>query len=119
VATKPRTKMTQENRAKQFMPFAALTGLEAALEAVEKVTVPKKELSEEMLAELDEKIHVLKKGDMATVIFYEKGEYLKLTGIVARIDESAGILQIVNKKIRFADLTEILTAEEVENEYGR
>ena len=36
--------MSRENRAKQFMPFAALKGLEEALEKKEKIVVPKAEL---------------------------------------------------------------------------
>ena len=36
MASKPRKKMTQSERAKQFMPFSALTGLEEALHAVEE-----------------------------------------------------------------------------------
>lgn len=36
MASKPRKKMTKSERAKQFMPFSALTGLEEALHAVEE-----------------------------------------------------------------------------------
>ena len=43
-----RMKMSQADRAKQFMPFAALKGYDDALRAKEKVVVPRKELSEEM-----------------------------------------------------------------------
>ncbi len=107
MATKAREKMPREERAKQFMPFAALRGLDEALAAVEKIIVPKKELSEEMLNELDEVMHQVKKGDMVTVVYYQKGEYIKTKGMVARIDENARILQVVNTKINFDDLLEI------------
>lgn len=40
-----RMKMSPAERAKQFMPFAALKGYEEALRAKEKVVVPKMELS--------------------------------------------------------------------------
>ena len=39
MAGRPRTKMSIENRAKQFMPFAALKGLPDALAAKEKIVV--------------------------------------------------------------------------------
>ena len=39
--------MSRENRAKQFMPFAALKGLEEALEKKEKIVVPKAELCDD------------------------------------------------------------------------
>lgn len=53
MASKPKHKMPIEDRAKQFMPFAALKGLPDALAAKEKITVPKTELSEEMAEESD------------------------------------------------------------------
>jgi len=44
VASKPRHKMPIEERAKQFMPFAALKGLPEALAAKEKIiTAPESE----------------------------------------------------------------------------
>ena len=49
--------MPIEDRAKQFMPFAALKGLPEALAAREKIIVPRAELSEEVLnAPEDEKV---------------------------------------------------------------
>ena len=55
---KPPYPMPTEKRAKQFMPFAALTGLAEALEAKEHVTVPRILLSDEMAEELDRKMHL-------------------------------------------------------------
>lgn len=54
MANKPKHKMPIEDRAKQFMPFAALKGLPDALAAKEKVTVPGIELSVEMAEKLEE-----------------------------------------------------------------
>ena len=107
MASKPKNKMPIEERAKQFMPFAALRGLPDALAAKEKVLVPKVELSPEMEEELDRRMHLLGKGKMATVIYFQKGEYIKITGLVARIDETSRLLQIVNTKIRFEDILQI------------
>ena len=42
-----RPKMSREERAKQFMPFAALKGHTEALRKKEKIRVEKQELSEE------------------------------------------------------------------------
>lgn len=99
--------MPIEDRAKQFMPFAALRGLPDALAAKEKVLVPKIELSPEMAEELDRQMHLIAKGKMATVIYFHNGEYIKITGLVARIDETSRILQIVNTKIPFADILQV------------
>ena len=48
-----RAKMDRAERAKQFMPFAALKGYEEALREKEKIVVPRIELSEEMKEELE------------------------------------------------------------------
>lgn len=43
----------------------------------EKIIVPRAELSEEYKAELDRKFKQVRKNDIITVMYYEKGEYLK------------------------------------------
>lgn len=96
-----------ENRAKQFMPFAALKGYEEALRAKEKVVVEKIELSEEKKSELDYKIQQIQKNDMITVVYFLKDEYIKLEGMVSRLDTDARILKIVNTKIPFEDIYDI------------
>lgn len=112
MAARPRKKMPIEQRAKQFMPFAALKGLPEALAGKEKVIVPKAELSEEMAMELDMKLHQLKKGRIAGVVYFAEGEYLKKTGVVARIDETARYLQIVDTKISFDDILDVEVEED-------
>lgn len=102
-----RPKMSREERAKQFMPFAALKEYGAALREKEKIIVSRLELSEESREELDRKFSGLREGDMATVIYYFRGEYLKITGLVSRIDETARILKIVNTKIPFSDIYDV------------
>lgn len=99
--------MSPADRAKQFMPFAALKGYETALRAKERILVPKIELSEEMAEELDRKLRSIRKKDVVRVVYFEKGEYLKLTGMVSGIDKDAGVIKIVNKKIPFADLYDL------------
>ena len=108
---RPMNKMPVSDRAKQFMPFSAVKGLEEALQAKEKIVVPKVELSPEMAEELDYRMHLLEKGKIATVVYFDKDEYLKTTGMVARIDDTSRILQIVNTKILFDDILEIDIAD--------
>lgn len=106
-----RAKMTRENRAKQFMPFAALKGYEEALAEKERIVVEKIELTDESKDELDRKLHILKKNDIAEIVYYNNDEYLKITGMVSRIDLDAKIIRIVNTKISFDDLYDIQIAE--------
>lgn len=97
-------KMSREERAKQFMPFSALKGYELALREKEKIVVPKVELSEDYAQELDYQMHQIQKNDMVKVIYFHNGEYLQITGLVARKDESARVLKIVNTNIAFGDI---------------
>lgn len=96
-----------ENRAKQFVPFAALKGYEDALRAKEKITVPKLELSEEKKEELNRKLLQIHRNDMITVVYFCKGEYIQLEGMVSRIDKDARILKVVNTRIPFLDIYEL------------
>ena len=102
-----RPKMSREDRAKQFMPFAALKGYPEALRKREKIVVPKAEVSEEYAEILDRKLRKVKKNDIITVVYFHNGEYLKKTGMVSRIDETARVLKIVNTKIGFDDIYDI------------
>lgn len=102
-----RHKMSREERAKQFMPFAALKGHMEALQRREKIVVERRELSEEYKAELDFALHQVRKNDIVTVVYFCKDEYLKMTGMVSKIDETARILKVVNTKIAFEDLYEL------------
>jgi len=104
-----------DNRAKQFVPFAAVKGYEEALRAKEKIVVEKIELSEEKKAELDFKLHQIGKRDIITVVYFCKGEYIKLEGMVSRLDVDARILKVVNTKISFEDIYD-LTGEKLEKD---
>lgn len=102
-----RVKMSREMRAKQFQPFAALKGYSETLRRKEKIVVPKIEFSEEYQEELDRKLRQIRRSDMVTVIYFCRGEYLKVTGLVTRIDPTARIITVVNTKIPLGDIYDI------------
>lgn len=104
---KPLSRMPRQDRAKQFMPFAALKGLPEAIAKKERITVRKIELSECMAEELNRKFLLLERGKMVTVTYYLQGEYVKMTGLVALIDNNYRILRIVDTKIHFDDVIDI------------
>lgn len=99
--------MDRESRAKQFMPFDALKGLRAALAEKERMIVEKRELSEEQKEELDRKLRRIEKRDIVTVEYFEKGKYVKATGMVSGIDSSGRVLKIVNLKIPFDAISDL------------
>lgn len=96
-----------DNRAKQFVPFAAVKGFEEALRAKERIVVEKIELSEERKAELDFKLRQIKKNDIIKIIYFDKDEYVRVEGMVSRFDTGARVLQVVNTKIEFDNIYEI------------
>lgn len=95
------------SRAKLFMPFDALKGFREALAAKEHIVVPKIDLSEEMLEELDLKFKDLKPGMIVTIVHYDKDEYIKTTGMIAKISISSRLIQVVNTKISLDDIRSI------------
>lgn len=114
-------RMNLEDRAKIFAPFAALRGYEEAIEAKQKIVVPRIELSEESKELLDLQIRkierLMESGEhpIITIIYFQKvkssnkdgGEYIQFTGMVARFDQTSRILQIVEKRLRLEDIYRI------------
>lgn len=97
------------DRAKQFVPFDALKGFREALAAKEHTIMPKAALSEEALEELDYKLRQITPGSILTVIYFQGGEYIKVCGMVSKIDSQKQILTIVNTPIPFGDIYDILS----------
>lgn len=101
--------MTVENRAKQFAPFSAITGLDRAVDQKlrEVSQVEKRELSEDRAAELDEKLRALRRGMRVSLAYYAAGEYRSLSGLVEQLDPDEGFLKIGGETIPFADLSDV------------
>lgn len=98
-------------RAKQFMPFAALKGLPEALAERERIVVPKIELTEDRAAELNQKMQRVEPGQILTVVYFQGEEYLRVTGRVMQVDIRRGVLQVVDARIRFADIVDLMDIE--------
>lgn len=111
-------RMQVQDRAKIFAPFAALKGYEEAITAKQKIVVPRIELSEESKEYLDLQLRkieqLLMNGQhpIITVVYFQKnkenkedgGEYIQFMGMVAKLDQTSRILQIVDKRMRLDDI---------------
>jgi hypothetical protein len=111
-------RMQVQDRAKIFAPFAALKGYEEAITAKQKIVVPRIELSEESKEYLDLQLgkieQLLMNGQhpIITVVYFQKnkenkedgGEYIQFMGMVAKLDQTSRILQIVDKRMRLDDI---------------
>ncbi len=95
------------DRARQFAPFSALKGFQQLLKEKERVIIAKKELPEDALRELSEKIMLVKKGMIIKVVHFCQGEYIATEGMVTGIDLTFRSLTVVKTKIYFDNILEI------------
>lgn len=93
---KQRAKMPPSQRAKQFMPFAAVKGLEKAIAEQEQLRnrTEQIELGEEQAQAINEALKHLRKGNMVSVRFHADGKSQALQGKVEQIDPARGTIRI-------------------------
>ena len=96
-------------RAKQFLPFDAVKGLQEALREKEVEYEEKKDLSEDTLNNLNDKFNQLDNGSFVKITFYKNGKYSEIKGRVTNIDYIKKKIQI-NKEynINICDIVSIL-----------
>lgn len=104
--SKPRGKMPISERAKQFAPFAAVGGLDAALARKEREHARKAraELLDDAAEHINEKLAEMYIGDTVEVTYYQNGEYLTVRGSVDGINKGRRILVVNGVEIHFKDL---------------
>lgn len=112
-------RLSKEQRAAQFAPFAALTGYGDAIKETARITEDRIELDEEEKKKIDNKILELKNKindkPKVTITFFvpdtkkSGGEYVTIIGNLKRIDEYNKLLILEDKKkISIEDIIEIL-----------
>lgn len=112
-------RLSKEQRAAQFAPFAALTGYGDAIKETARITEDRIELDEEEKKKIDNKILELKnkitEKPKVTITFFvpdtkkSGGEYVTIIGNLRRIDEYNKLLILEDKKkISIKDIIEIL-----------
>lgn len=109
MGSKPKNPMPISERAKQFSPFAAVVGLDKALEEEEKelFKTEKLELSEDEAEKLNKILSSLKKGDKVSVKYYFDGEYLTAEGTLTVFDSVNRVLRIDEIQMGFDELYRI------------
>ena len=91
--------MTLYNRAAQFAPFAALTGLDGEMEETARLTDDDLELTEERIAELDRILHraIEENREVAVTCFVpdekkQGGSFKTFTAQIKRSDPIEGLI---------------------------
>lgn len=111
--SKKHPRMSRQNRAAQFSPFAALTGYDAEIREMARQTEKKKQLSEDQWDMLNEKImellKLLHKPVRAVVTYFvpdpkkEGGTYRKKDCYIEKISMEKRVLLLENKEKIFFD----------------
>ena len=98
--------MSRLDRAKQFMPFDALKGLREALAEREerRTRVERKEISEELIADISAKLSRLQVGDSVRVRFFSHGHYLDVESTVDAISSLDGYITLGKARVYFEDI---------------
>ena len=101
--------MNNVERAKQFLAFDALSGLQQALREreIRHSRVEKIEISEDKGIEISNALNKLSKGNLVKVTFYLDGHYYELTDIVTKLQIPYKYLFLGNVKISFDDIYDI------------
>ncbi len=96
------------NRAKQFLPFDALTGLKEAMEEKEIEYEEKKDLTEESLVELENIFNQIEINDKVKIRYYKNKKYVTIIGKVTFVDYIKKKIQIDKKQnINISDIIDI------------
>ena len=95
-------------RAKLFLPYDALKGFRALLKEKERVVVPKRELSEDVLALMDYTFSQVEKGCMIRVVYEDGDEHVQVEGLVSKLDkEFLKTICIVDQTIDIKKIVDI------------
>lgn len=125
-------RMSLENRAPQFAPFAALTGFDEMVEETARTTRSKIELTEEEKLALGEKLQSItemsgakmsagrtSEDRMVNITYFEPdeiktgGRYVTVTGIIKKTDPILGkIILKDGKSIAMDDISDICPVSE-------
>ena len=105
--------MNRQERAKQFMAFDALKGLQEELRIREerRTRVQKKHLTEEQTDRISSVLIKTHKGSKIGITFYSNGHYLSLDGYISDINEIYRYIKIGNEKVYFEDIYKIRIIE--------
>ena len=95
-------------RAKQFLPFDALKGLQEALREKEIEYKERIDLSDESLNELNNIFNKIELGSNVKIVYYKNKQYIQIKGAVTKIDYTKKKIQINQKEtINISDIVKI------------
>ena len=105
--------MDRKERAKQFMPFDALKGLQEELRRREEMhsRVEKKVLSDDQMENISAELNKIQKGSKIIITFYDNGHYVTIEAMVAEINAIYRYIKMGTGKVFFDDIYNIRVIE--------
>ena len=95
------------DRAMQFAPFAALKGYYECVRKQERITEPKKELSEDEAETISNTLNKLRVGITVKIRYYDVDAYTNIEGVVTEVNTPYRRLKVVKTVIPFDDIYSI------------
>ena len=104
-----RAPMTIRMRAKQFAMFDALKGLTEAIAEKEYRSYPRRELSDDRIAEIGLLLSSLQAGSMVDITYYcsYSHRYNKVMGVVSKLDQYWKQILVNDVVIDFCDIYDV------------
>ena len=93
------------DRARQFVPFAALRGYYDLVHERERIPAPRRELSEDEARELNAVLAQVDRGSLVSVTYYDGEAYVTCEGRVSQKDEIYHDLWVIRTRIPFAAIS--------------
>ena len=108
-----RPKMSREERAKQFLPFSAVRGLEEALERKrqELFVESKRILCNDAEEEIDEVLRDLKKGDFVLIEYFSGEKNKTKKGRINDLRCEKSLLVVDGEVIEFSQIGRLIILE--------
>lgn len=108
MATKPSRKMTISERAKQFMPFSALKGLdEALLRKEQQMLTSKIELCDDEIEAINKTLSTIAVGCRVCVTYYDHGKTSTVSGTLEFLSKDSLCMRVNGILILFKDIVNI------------
>ena len=89
------------DRAMQFAPFAALKGYYESIRKQERLTEPRKELSEDEAVSVSNILTKLKTGTTVKIRFYDIDAYISIDGVVTEVNFPYRRLKVIRVNPKF------------------
>ena len=100
-------KMTNVERAKQFLPFNALRGYYTLIKEKEKIKENRKILSIDEYERLEREFSKVEIGRIVWIKYYLDDHYEEIEGMVSKIDLILKKIQVVKKEIKIKDIIDL------------